>query len=123
MAMLLSYLKCPLSWRKCSGGSIRDAFWKTTAWGWRRSSPTTSSSSLFPLSLVLLAIASYFPVANLIDDMFRSSEVRAAPKRCRSSTDQIQEDLRRQNGGLLTLGLLTALCELLGGDDLGHRTR
>src|SRR6185436_15765419 len=64
---------------------------------------------LFPALLVLLAIASYFPVESLIDDMFAMLGGFVPAEALTIITDQITKISQGQQGGLLTIGMLTAL--------------
>lgn len=65
--------------------------------------------ALFPAILFLLALASFFPLTNLIDDVSRS----LGPFVSTQVLDLIREQMRRladnDNGGLLTFGVLGAL--------------
>jgi membrane protein len=65
--------------------------------------------SLFPAVLVLLALASFFPLANITDEVGQSLGPFVSPQ----VLELIQEQMRRlahnENGGLLTFGLMGAL--------------
>ena len=65
--------------------------------------------ALFPAILFLLALASFFPLTNITDDVGRS----LAPFVSSQVLELIQEQMRRlgnnENGGLLTLGVAGAL--------------
>jgi len=65
--------------------------------------------ALFPAIIFLIALASFFPLTNITDDVSRS----LGPFVSSQVLDLIQEQMRRlannQNGGLLTLGVLGAL--------------
>jgi membrane protein len=65
--------------------------------------------ALFPAILFLLAIASFFPLANLTDDLAQS----LAPVVSSQVLDLIQDQMRRlannESGGLLTFGVAGAL--------------
>jgi membrane protein len=65
--------------------------------------------SLFPALLFLIAVASYFPVASLIDEIVGSLGQFAPPEFLSVITDQIRKISNDQQGGLLTLGILAAL--------------
>src|SRR5688572_17462445 len=109
MAILLSYLKVPLSWREIFRRTFRDAFWKDNCLGMAAELAYYFFFSLFPALLMLVALASYFPVENLIDDMFRTMGGFVPPEALQIITDQIRKISEGENGGLLTLGLLTAV--------------
>jgi membrane protein len=65
--------------------------------------------ALFPAILFLLAVASFFPLANITDDVGRSLGPFVSPQ----VLELIQEQMRRladnENGGLLTFGVAGAL--------------
>lgn len=65
--------------------------------------------ALFPAILFLLAVASFFPLANITDDVGRSLGPFVSPQ----VLELIQEQMRRlahnENGGLLTVGVAGAL--------------
>ena len=65
--------------------------------------------ALFPAILFLLALASFFPLSNITDDVGRSLGPFVSPQ----VLELIQEQMRRlannENGGLLTFGVAGAL--------------
>jgi len=65
--------------------------------------------ALFPALLFLLALASFFPLGNVTDDVARSLGPFVSPQ----VLELIQEQMRRlannENGGLLTFGVAAAL--------------
>jgi membrane protein len=65
--------------------------------------------ALFPAILFVLALASFFPLSNLTDDLGRS----LAPFVSAQVLELIQDQMRRlannENGGLLTMGVVGAL--------------
>src|SRR5690348_9515884 len=65
--------------------------------------------ALFPAILFVLAIASYFPLANLTDEIGRTLGPFVSPQ----VLEIIQEQMRRlangQSGGILTFGVAGAL--------------
>ena len=65
--------------------------------------------ALFPAILFLLALASFFPLSNITDDVGRSLGPFVSPQ----VLELIQEQMRRlannDNGGLLTFGVVAAL--------------
>ena len=64
---------------------------------------------MFPAILFLLALASFFPLSNITDDVGRSLGPFVSPQ----VLELIQEQMRRlannENGGLLTFGVAGAL--------------
>jgi membrane protein len=65
--------------------------------------------ALFPALLFLLALASYFPIDMLVDDILRLMGRFAPPEVLSIITDQIRKISEGKEGGLLTLGALAAL--------------
>lgn len=65
--------------------------------------------SLFPALLFLIAMASYFPVDQLVGDIVHMMGGFAPPDVIAIVTDQIRKISSGDEGGLLTLGILTAL--------------
>ena len=85
--------------------------------------------ALFPAILFLLAVASFFPLSNLTDDLGRS----LGPFVSSQVLELIQEQMRRlannENGGLLTVGVAgalwsssAALVSIVGLDDLMRKS-
>ena len=65
--------------------------------------------ALFPTLLFLIALASYFPVTSLVDDMFRTLGGFLPPEALTLITEQIVKISKSENGGLLSLGVLLAV--------------
>src|SRR5262245_46078015 len=109
MAFLLAYLKVPLSWGEILKRAWREAIYEDNCLGMAAQLAYYFFFALFPALLVLVAIASYFPVHTLIDDMFASLGGIAPPEVLSILTDQIRKIAQGQNGGLLTIGMALAL--------------
>ena len=65
--------------------------------------------ALFPALLFLVALASFFPIENLIDDIVQRMSGVAPPDVLEIIRTQISEVARGQSGGLLTFGMLLTL--------------
>ncbi len=65
--------------------------------------------ALFPAILFLLAIASFFPLSNLTDDLGRSLGPFVSPQVLELIQDQMRRLGNNENGGLLTFGVAGAL--------------
>lgn len=65
--------------------------------------------SLFPAILFLLALASYFPLANVTDDIGRAIGPFVSPQVLELIQDQMRRLANNESGGLLTLGVVGAL--------------
>ena len=68
---MLAYLKVPLTWREVFKRTFYEAFWKDNCLGLAAELAYYFFFALFPALLFLIALASYFPLETLIDDMFR----------------------------------------------------
>jgi membrane protein len=65
--------------------------------------------ALFPAILFLLAVASFFPLTNLIDDVDRAFGALVSPQVLALIQDQMRRLANNENGGLLTFGVAGAL--------------
>lgn len=65
--------------------------------------------ALFPAVLFLLAVASYFPLTNLIDDMVRTLRPIAPADVLSFLEEQLRRLSNADSGGILTIGILGAL--------------
>ena len=105
---MLAYLKVPLSWREILTCTVREAL-SDNLFGMSAQLAYYFFFSLFPALLVLIAIASYFPVQTLVDQVVNSMSGFAPPDVIRIITEQIRKIGDSNAGGLLTLGVLTAI--------------
>ena len=109
MAVLLAFLKVPLSWNQIFRRTFHEAFFKDNCLGMAAQLAYYFFFALFPTLLFLLALASYFPPYQLIDDLFRTLGGYVPPEALTIITDQLTKISEGQQGGLLTLGVATAL--------------
>ena len=65
--------------------------------------------ALFPALLFLLALASFFPLSNITDDVGRSLGPFVSPQVLALIQDQMRRLADNENGGLLTFGVAGAL--------------
>jgi membrane protein len=65
--------------------------------------------ALFPAILFLLALASFFPLSNITDDVGRSLGPFVSPQVLELIQDQMRRLANNENGGLLTFGVAGAL--------------
>jgi membrane protein len=65
--------------------------------------------ALFPALLFLLALASFFPIDQVTDEVMRGLANVAPPDVVKLITEQMQRIANSDQGGLLTLGILGAL--------------
>ena len=109
MAFMLAFLKVPLSWREILKRTFTEAFWKDNCLGMAAQLAYYFFFALFPALLFLVAVASYFPVDALIDDMFRTIGGFAPPEVLSIITDQIKKISEGEEGGLLTAGMVITI--------------
>src|SRR6185295_16537816 len=65
--------------------------------------------ALFPALLFMVAVASFFPIANLMDDI-TAALARVAPyEALKLIQDQLYKISQDKNGGLLTIGMIGAI--------------
>jgi membrane protein len=105
---MLAYLKVSLSWGEVLRRTVKEAL-NDGCLGLAAQLAYYFFFALFPALLFLLALASYFPVETLIDDMFAMLGGIAPPEVLTIITDQIRKISEGEQGGLLTFGMLLAL--------------
>ena len=108
MAFMLAYLRVPLSWPQILKRTMREAI-SDNCLGMAAQLAYCFFFALFPALLFLIAIASYFPLENLIDDIFGMLGGIAPPEVLSIITDQLRKISSGEQGGLLTLGMLLTL--------------
>jgi membrane protein len=109
MAFLLHSLRVPLTWREIFRRTLYEAFWKDNCLGMAAQLAYYFFFALFPTLLFILALASYFPLTTLIDDVFRTMSGFMPPEALQLITDQIIKISNAEHTGLLTLGMLLAV--------------
>jgi membrane protein len=109
MALLLGRLRVTLTWAEILRRTFVDAVFKHNCLGMAAQLAYYFFFSLFPALLFLIAVASYFPITTLIDEIVGALGQFAPPEFLTIVTDQIRKISGDEQGGLLTLGILTAL--------------
>jgi membrane protein len=109
MAFLLHYLDVPLTWREIFKRTLYQAFWKDNCFAMAAQLAYYFFFALFPTLLFLVALASYFPLDTLIDDLFRTVGGLMPPEALQLITDQIIKISGSEDAGLMTLGMLLAV--------------
>ena len=71
--------------------------------------------ALFPAILFVLALASFFPLGNVTDDVGRSLGPLVSPQVLALIQEQMRRLAENQNGGVLTVGVAGALGALRSG--------
>ncbi|MGE3401070.1 MAG: YihY/virulence factor BrkB family protein [Vicinamibacterales bacterium] len=106
---MLAFLKVPLSWAEILTRTVKEAFFEDNCLGMAAQLAYYFFFALFPTLLFLIALASYFPVDQLVDDLIAAIGGYAPPEAVQIITDQLRKIADGEEGGLLTLGVLTAL--------------
>jgi membrane protein len=109
MPILLRYLDVPLSGREVLRRTFYEAFWEDNCLALAAQLAYYFFFALFPTLLFLVALASYFPVATLIDELFRSLGGLMPPEALQLITDQLIKISGSEDTGLMTLGMLLAV--------------
>jgi len=109
MAVMLAFLKVPLSWGQIMRRTFKEAFLEDNCLGMAAQLAYYFFFALFPALLMLIAIASYFPYHELVDDLFKALGGFAPPEVLAIITDQLGKIASGQHGGLFTLGMLTTI--------------
>ena len=108
MSFVLTYFEVPLSWGQLLRRTITDAL-EDNCLGMAAQLAYYFFFALFPSLLFCIAVASYFPIERMIDDMVRMMGGFVPPEVLTLITDQIVKISQGEQGGLLTLGVLLAI--------------
>jgi membrane protein len=109
MAFLLKRWRIRKSWPDLLRRTVHEAFWDDNCLGMSAQLAYYFFFALFPALLVLIAIASFFPLATLVDDAIGLLGPFLPPEMLTIITDQLRELSNGDRGGLLTVGMLAAL--------------
>src|SRR5215216_5855410 len=107
MALMLTYLQVPLSWRQILRRTFNEAFFKDNCLGMAAQLAYYFFFALFPTLLVMIAIANVFAADVL--HMLRGLGGFVPPAAMTLITEQLGKLTDGEQGGLLTIGMLTAL--------------
>jgi membrane protein len=109
MSFLLNHLRVPLTWPQIFKRVLYEAFWKDNCLALAAQLAYYFFFALFPALLFFVALASYFPLTTLIDDLLRTMSGFMPPEALQLITDQMLKISGNRQGGLLTLGMLLAV--------------
>jgi membrane protein len=107
MPFMLAFLKVPLSWREILRRTFNEAFFKDNCLGMAAQLAYYFLFALFPTLLVMMAIADIF-AADVVQ-MIRGASGVLPREGVQLMTEQLGRLSEGEEGGLLTLGMLTAL--------------
>jgi membrane protein len=105
---MLVRLKIPLSWAEITRRTVKE-FFADSALDLGAQQAYYFFFALFPALLTLLSIASFFTIANLIDEVVRTIGEFVPRDVVSILSDQIKEISNSKHGGLLTFGFLLTL--------------
>lgn len=108
MAFLLANLKVPLSWGQIFQRTVKESL-ADGVLGMAAQLAYYFFFALFPALLFLLAVASYFPIDTLIDDIVAMMGGFAPPEVLSIITEQIRKISDGEQGGLMTIGFVLAI--------------
>jgi membrane protein len=100
--------KPPLSWTELARRTWREVV-EDDVFGLAAQLSYYFFLALFPAILFLLAVASFFPLSNVTDDVGRSLGPFVSPQVLELITEQMRRLANNENGGLLTFGVAGAL--------------
>jgi membrane protein len=106
---MLAFLRVPLSWREILKRTLKEAFWEDNCLAMSAQLAYYFFFALFPALLFVVAVASYFPLASLVDEMVGRMAGLVPPEVLTIITDQIRKISGDREGGLLTFGMLLAI--------------
>jgi membrane protein len=109
MAELPGGLSVPLTWKEIFRRTFHEAFWEDNCTAMAAQLAYYFFFALFPTLLFLIALASYFPLASLTDELFGTVGGLMPPAAFRLITDQLTKLSDSRDAGLLTLGMLLAV--------------
>ena len=109
MATLLQRWRIRQTWPTLVRRTLHEAFWDDNCLGMSAQLAYFFFFALFPALLVLIAIASFFPLATLVDDAVALLGPFVPPEALTLITDQLRKLSEGNRGGLLTVGMLAAL--------------
>ena len=109
MSLLLTRLRVPLTWPQVFKRAFYEAFWNDNCLALAAQLAYYFFFALFPALLFMVALASYFPLTTLIDDLFRTMGGFMPPEALQLITDQMIKISNDGETGLLTLGVLLAV--------------
>ena len=109
MTFLLTRLRVKLTWREIFKRTLYESFWTDNCLALAAQLAYYFFFALFPTLLFMVALASYFPLTTLIDDLFRTMGGFLPPEALQLITEQMIKISNDGQSGLLTLGALLAV--------------
>jgi membrane protein len=110
---MLATLKVPLSWKELIERTVKE-FFADNAFDLAAQQAYYFFFALFPAILTLLSIASFFTIADLVDEVMQTIGRFVPPDVLTIISDQITKISNSHHGGLLTLGFFLTLWSTSG---------
>jgi membrane protein len=108
MKAMIAYFDLPISWKELAQRTWNEIM-EDDVLSLAAQQAYYFFFALFPALLTLIAIASFFPTANLTDEVFKSVGRFAPPEALTLVTDQLRQISDNNHGGLLTFAFLLTL--------------
>ena len=106
---LLWHWRTQRSWPDLLRRTLSESFFHDNCLGMSAQLAYYFFFALFPALLVLIALASFFPLSTLVDDTVRLIGPFAPPEVLAIVTDQLRKLSNGEQGGLLTVGMVAAI--------------
>ena len=103
---MLASLRVPIGWRDILKRTFNESFFKDDVLGMSAQLAYYFFLALFPALLFLISLASFFPVANLMDEVVKTLGRVAPPDVLKFLMEQMQKLSNQDNGGILTFAFL-----------------
>jgi membrane protein len=112
-AVVLAYLKVPLGWGEILKRTVKESN-ADDIFSLSAQLAYYFFLSLFPLLLFFVSLASFFPVANLVDETVKYLGGVAPPDVIKFLLDQIHEISESDDGGVMTFAFLFTIWSMSG---------
>jgi membrane protein len=106
---MLARLRVPIGWGEILKRTLKESFFKDDLLSMSAQLAYYFFLSLFPALIFLISIASFFPVANLMDEVVRTMGRVAPPEVLAFLLDQMRKISDQNQGGVLTVAFLVTL--------------
>ena len=103
---MLASLRIPIGWTDILKRTVNESFFKDDIVGMAAQLAYYFFLALFPALLFLISLASFFPVANLMDEVVSALGRIAPPDVLKFLLEQMKQLSNQQNGGILTFAFL-----------------
>lgn len=106
---MLARFRIPIGWGEILRRTFKESFFKDDLLSMSAQLAYYFFLSLFPALIFLISIASFFPIANLMDEVVRTIGRVAPPEVLAFLLDQMRKISDRNQGGVLTVAFLVTL--------------